>query len=74
MLAEMRSAGEGFFHFALRMSQQHQQYFRELPKNPQLQTRFREWSKQSWTRQRELEAASTEPFAAYLQRYFAQTQ
>jgi glutamate--cysteine ligase len=73
MLAEMRSAGEGFFHFALRMSQQHQGYFRDLPKNPELQTRFVDLAEQSWAKQRALEAASTEPFAHYLQRYFAQT-
>lgn len=73
MLAEMRRAGEGFFHYALRMSQQHQRYFHELPKAQQVKARFTELTEQSWARQRELEAASTEPFASYLQRYFAQT-
>jgi len=72
MLAEMRANGEGFFHFALRMSQQHQHYFRALPEDPQLQARFVQLAEESWARQRALEAESTEPFASYLQRYFAQ--
>jgi glutamate--cysteine ligase len=72
MLAEMRSADEGFFHFALRMSQQHQSYFRGLEKNPQREAAFVAEAQQSWLRQQAMEAANEEPFADYLQRYFAQ--
>lgn len=73
MLAEMRAKGEGFFHFALRMSQQHQQYFRELALNDQLQAKFTTLAEQSWQKQRELEASDKESINAYLQRYFAQS-
>jgi len=73
MLAEMRDKGEGFYHFAMRMSQQHQQYFRELEQSALLQARFADFAQQSWTRQREIEADNGESFTAYLQRYFAQT-
>jgi glutamate--cysteine ligase len=73
MLAEMRAEGEGFFHFAMRMSQQHQQYFRELAKNDEAQARFSAMAEQSWQKQRELEAADNESISAYLQRYFAQS-
>jgi len=73
MLAEMRSEGEGFFHFAMRMSQQHQRYFQELPANAALQQRLTGLAEQSWVQQRALESADHEPFPAYLQRYFAQT-
>jgi glutamate--cysteine ligase len=73
MLAEMREKGEGFYHFAMRMSQQHQQYFRELEQSDCLQNKFTQFAEQSWARQRELEAENGESFSAYLQRYFAQT-
>lgn len=72
MLAEMRAQGEGFFHFALRMSQQHQAYFRGLSPNPEKEAEFVRLAEQSWLRQREIEASDEETFSAYLQRYFAQ--
>ncbi len=72
MLAEMREQGEAFFHFALRMSQQHQTYFQGLAANPARENEFIQQARQSWARQHELEAAKEESFAAYLQRYFAQ--
>jgi len=73
MLAEMRKQDEGFFHFALRMSQQHQAYFQELPSNPSRESEFIQQAEQSWVRQHELEATEKEPFAIYLQRYFSQS-
>jgi len=73
MLAEMRGQDEGFFYFALRMSQQHQAYFQGLPSNPTRESEFIQQAEQSWVRQRELEASEKEPFAAYLQRYFSQS-
>jgi len=73
MLAEMREQDEGFFHFALRMSQQHQAYFQGLPPNPVRENEFIQQAKQSWAHQRELEATEKEPFAVYLQRYFSQS-
>ena len=73
MLAEMRAQGEGFFRFAMRMSRQHQDYFRQLPPNPAPVVDFRQLALQSLQWQSEREAADREPFAEYLQRYLAQT-
>jgi glutamate--cysteine ligase len=72
MLAEMRAKGEGFFHFALRMSQQHQAYFRGLPRDAAREAEFVRFAEQSWERQHQMEAANNEPFSTYLQRYFSQ--
>jgi len=73
MLMEMREKGEGFFHFALRMSQQHQTYFQKLAANPVRENQFIQQAKQSRERQHELEVTGKESFPAYLQRYFAQS-
>ena len=72
MLAEMRARDEGFFHFALRMSQQHQAYFRGLPRDAAREAEFVRLAEQSWEQQHQMEAANNEPFSAYLQRYFSQ--
>lgn len=73
MLAEMRARGEGFFRYAMRMSQQHQAYFRALPEDPARTAEYIRLAEQSWRQQREMEAADSESFDAYLQRYLAQT-
>ncbi|NOX91602.1 MAG: glutamate--cysteine ligase [Gammaproteobacteria bacterium] len=73
MLAEMREQGEGFFHFALRMSQQHQACFQRQASDPARKREFVQQAEQSWVRQHELEATREESFTAYLQRYFAQS-
>lgn len=72
MLAEMRAQGEGFFHFAMRMSQQHQAYFRGLAPSPARDAEFVQFTERSWLQQREMEALDEESFSDYLQRYFAQ--
>lgn len=72
MLAEMRAKGEGFFHFALRMSEQHKAYFQNLALTPQKAEEFARLAEQSWQQQQELEAANNEPFEEYLRRYQAQ--
>ena len=72
MLAEMREQGEGFFHFALRMSQQHQAYFQGLTPDPVQENKLTQQAEQSWAHQHELETTEKEPFSAYLQRYFSQ--
>ena len=72
MLAEMRANGEGFFAFAMRMSQQHRNHFHARPFPEDRRQWFMEQAQESLRKQRELEAADNEPFAAYLARYFAQ--
>ena len=72
MLAEMTESGEGFFHFALRKSKLHQQYFTEDALSSKVKHEFVEIARESWKRKEELEAGESEPFESYLQRYFAQ--
>jgi len=72
MLAEMREKNEGFFHFAMRMSQQHQAYFRSLPNNEESAVKLRRQVEHSLLKQQEMESADDETFSRYLQRYFTQ--
>lgn len=72
MLAEMRSSGESFFPFALRMSKQHQKFFQGEQLSPQMRQKFVEAAEESWRRQQEIEDRETESFDVYLQRYFSQ--
>jgi len=73
MLAEMRARGEGFFHFAMRMSQQHRDYFRGLGLSERRLAEFRRLSEQSRQQQQAIEAADDKPFGEFLREYFAQT-
>lgn len=72
MLAAMRSEGEGFFHFAMRMSQQHQAYFNGLELDPERRAMFTRLTEESLAKQKAIEAENGETFADYLKRYFAQ--
>ncbi len=72
MLSEMTESGEGFFHFALRMSKQHQQHFSNCVLSSEAKKDFVELARVSWKQKEELEAGEGEPFESYLQRYFAQ--
>jgi glutamate--cysteine ligase len=73
ILAEMRTEGEPFFRFALRMSRQHQEYFAALPPmSPARLAEFEEETLRSLAAQRALEAGSQESFETYLARYFAE--
>ncbi len=72
MLAAMRREGEGFYHFALRMSQQHQTYFASFDLDPERRELFNRLTKESLAEQQAMEGNNDEPFADYLQRYFLQ--
>jgi len=73
MLAEMAENKEEFYHFALRMSQQHQQRFAERPLDADKLTDFETAARASIAKQHEIEQADDIPFADFLQNYFAQT-
>lgn len=73
VLAEMRENGEGFFAFAMRVSEQHRQYFRELAVIPERMQYFSEEARRSLDTQREMETANDISFDEYLHQYFAQT-
>ena len=72
VLREMREHGEGYFHFARRMSQQHRRWFMELPDEPGETAEFEQSVRQSFAGQRALEAAETQSFDEFLAWYFAQ--
>lgn len=72
MLQTMREKGEGFYHFAKRMSQQHREYFREVELAPERCRFFDELAAVSLDKQAQLEADKSVSFDEFLQRYFSQ--
>lgn len=71
-LEEMRRNEESFFQFALRMSQVHQAYFRDLyPPSQQRQEEFAAAAVESLERQARIEASDDIPFDEYIARYFS---
>ena len=73
VLDEMNENGEGYFHFAKRMSLQHQRHFLELEPDEAQARIFRESVMQSVEEQHTVEASDTLTFDEFLARYFAQT-
>lgn len=72
MLAEMRAQGLGFFHYAMRKSQELRRYFDALPLSGDRKQMFAAAARDSHERQRAIEASDDLPFDEYLRRYFAQ--
>ena len=72
MLAEMRSNGEGFYHYAKRVSAAHHDYFRELTLSREREDLFLRLRGETRQRQEEIEAADDTDFDEFLERYFAQ--
>lgn len=72
MLAEMRREGEGFYHFAKRLSLQHNSYFGDLRQSPERVDFFRKQAELSLKRQAVVEAEPQPPFDQFLEAYFAQ--
>jgi glutamate--cysteine ligase len=71
-LLEMRTTGESFFSFALRMSAVHKAYFLELhTPNEALQQEFVREAEESLREQSRVEASDRIDLDAYLARYFA---
>ncbi|MFV2033169.1 MAG: glutamate--cysteine ligase, partial [Gammaproteobacteria bacterium] len=62
MLEAMRREGEGFFHFALRMSRQHQDYFGSCDLDPERREMFSRLTEESLARQKSMEADNDESF------------
>ncbi len=73
MLSEMRDRGEGFFHFAERLSRTHQHFFRNLPLSESKQAYYDELAVKSLEDQQAWEAADEISFAEFLERYFSQS-
>ncbi|MDH3871371.1 MAG: glutamate--cysteine ligase [Gammaproteobacteria bacterium] len=72
MLADMRAHGEGYFHFAKRMSEQHHAYFMGLPQDRESFAAIEAAVAKSLLDQQTIEAADRQSFDEFLQDYFAQ--
>ncbi|MDM8545481.1 glutamate--cysteine ligase [Candidatus Venteria ishoeyi] len=72
MLTEMRDTREGFYEFTRRLSQQHLNYFMNLPKNPEKQAFFQKAAQDSLLRQQTIEAEDSSSYSDYLAQYFSQ--
>ncbi len=72
MLRELRSQEEAFFHFALRMSRQHKDYFLDLypPNQAQLDV-YRQAADESVEAQRHIEASDRISFDEFVAQWFA---
>jgi glutamate--cysteine ligase len=73
MLAEMRANGEGFFHFAQRMSLQHKRFFDGWDLSPQSRQMFEDEASRSLQMQSAMEEADKVSFERFLHDYFSQT-
>jgi len=73
VLAGMREHNEGYFHYAQRMSKQHQQYFLEMKHDASQFEAFSRTVRESLDQQHAMEANENESFDDFLKNYFAQT-
>ena len=73
MLADMDEHGEEFYHFALRKSREHQQWFAERPLEADKRERFETMARESIEKQKAIEMADDIPFETFLENYFAQS-
>ncbi len=71
IIEQLRQNKESFFEFAKRQSQQTADYFRTRPLDPDQQQRFAAEARRSRERQSQLEQADRQPFAKFLETYFA---
>jgi len=72
VLAEMDKNGEGYFHFAKRMSEQHQRYFLERAPDTTQTRLFEQSVLQSLEAQQAVEQSDLQSFDEFLAEYFAQ--
>lgn len=73
MLSEMREHGEGFYQYAMRMSQQHHASFTEKTLSEEKIRFYQNLSESSLARQKEMEENDSLSFAAFLQAYFTKS-
>ncbi len=72
LLAEMRANKESFYHFAMRKSVEHRNYFERQTLTEQQKISFIDEINRSLAKQKSIEATDTLTFEAYLQHYFSQ--
>ncbi len=73
MLAEMSDKGEGFYQYAMRMSQQHHETFIKEQLSTAQKQFYDGLANTSLKEQKQMEKDSSLPFATFLQQYFAKT-
>jgi len=73
MLADMAEHKEEFYHFALRKSREHQQWFAERPLEADKLDSFEHQARESLEAQRRIEDSDDIPFETFLEHYFAQS-
>lgn len=71
MLSEMRDRGEGFYQYAMRMSQQHHEMFVKQKLSIEQFQFYKNLSATSLQQQAQLEKEDTLPFAVFLEKYFS---
>jgi len=72
MLAEMGENGEGFFHFAQRMSLQHKRFFDDWRLGPERNKLFEDEAERSIESQKVMEDGGDVSFEKFLEEYFNQ--
>jgi len=73
MLAEMKGHGEGFFHYAQRMSLQHFRYYQKQNLSKDKLAMFERIAKDSVIKQTKIEASDKISFDEYLKQYYKPT-
>ncbi len=68
----MRANGEGFHHFARRLSEQHREHFRGITLPDARRHELGQLAEQSHAHQAQIEAEDDCGFDAFLERYFTQ--
>lgn len=71
-LSAIRSSGEGFFDYAMRLAGEHRKHYKARPLGSEREAEFRAMAEASHARQHEIEAENGEPFGDFLARYFSQ--
>jgi len=71
MLATMTENNEGFYHFAKRMSQQHNDYFCQVELDQKTQQFYQQAAVESLQKQQQIEEADHISFDEYLAAYFS---
>ena len=73
MLAEMNDKGEGFYQYAMRMSQQHHEAFLQKELSEAQMQFYQDLSVTSLKQQKQMEIDDLLPFATFLEKYFAKS-
>jgi glutamate--cysteine ligase len=72
MLADMRERGEGFYHYAKRMSEHHYQYYKNQVLADEKIEMFNNMASESLKKQSQIESKDDVSFDEYLENYFKQ--